>query len=104
MAEIERVVEAKEREDPTIFRGKSPTATAYGLFNMSYALGILEGPLWVGYVRDKADFGTMGWSLAVISGATAILTFLMVGGWIGNKKRSKPAAQDVITESKSTDV
>lgn len=94
MAEVERVVEDKEREDPEIFRGKSPTATAYALFNMAYALGILIGPLWGGYVRDKTDFGTMGWSLSVISGATAVSTFLMVGGWIGDCKLMKRAVME----------
>jgi hypothetical protein len=94
MAEIERVVEDKVRDDPAIFRGKFPTATAYGLFNMAYALGILVGPLRGGYTRDKTNFGTMGWSLAVISGATAISTFLMVGGWVGNGKQHQTWVED----------
>lgn len=104
MAEIERVVEEKVREDPAVFGGKSATATAYGLFNMAYALGILIGPLWGGYVREKTNFGTMGWTLSVISGATAVSTFLMVGGWIGDRKQRKAEVEDDGTESESTDV
>lgn len=60
MAEVERVVTAKVKEEPEIFSSKPPTATAYGLFNVAYALGILVGPLWGGYIRDKDSCATVG--------------------------------------------
>lgn len=73
MAEDERVVAAKEVEEPEISKGKPATATTYGLFNTAYALGILIGPLW-----------GVGWTL--ISGISAISAFLMLGGWVGDRK------------------
>ena len=87
MAEIAVVVEAKERK-MRAERGKGwgnggAYAQAYGLFNMAFAGGCLVGPVWAGFIRNKAGWATMAWTLGLLSAITAVPTFLWMGGWIG---------------------
>ena len=87
MAEIAVVVEAKERK-MRAERGKGwgkggAYAQAYGLFNMAFAGGCLVGPVWAGFIRNKAGWATMAWTLGLLSAVTAVPTFLWAGGWIG---------------------
>ncbi|KAF2091264.1 MFS general substrate transporter [Saccharata proteae CBS 121410] len=83
MAEITYVVRSKERTRPGLYGEKGAYAQAYGLFNMAWAGGALVGPIWAGYVRDSAGWGTMAWSLGLLSGVTAVPALLWTGGWIG---------------------
>ncbi|KAF2839412.1 putative MFS amine transporter [Patellaria atrata CBS 101060] len=87
MAEITYVVEAKEKERPGMFGPKGAYAQAYGLFNMAFAIGCVVGPVWAGMVRDSSGWGTMGWSLAILSGVSAIPTAIWTGGFILRAKR-----------------
>ncbi|MBE7180411.1 MAG: MFS transporter [Terriglobus roseus] len=82
MAEIAWIVEDKEAQRPGLFGEKGAYAQAYGLFNMAFAAGCLIGPLWGGMVREHAGWGTMTWTLAVVSGISAIPTALWCGGWL----------------------
>lgn len=93
MAEITYVVDAKERARPGMFGDKGAYAQAYGLFNMAFAGGCLVGPLWGGLVQDAAGWSTMTWTLALLSGITAVPTALMVGGWIGGSKEAERRIQ-----------
>ncbi|KAJ9646404.1 hypothetical protein H2199_002453 [Coniosporium tulheliwenetii] len=85
MAEITYVIEAKERKRPGLFGEKGAYAQAYGLFNMAFAGGCLVGPIWAGMVRERAGWGTMGWSLGALSLLSAVPVVVWVGGFIGGK-------------------
>ncbi|KAK7545441.1 MFS transporter-like protein [Phyllosticta citricarpa] len=89
MAEICYVVAAREQKKPGIFGPKGAYAQAYGLFNVAWALGALIGPIWAGDVKDDAGWGTVWWSLAVLSVATAVPVALWCGGWIGDERARK---------------
>lgn len=86
LAEITYVVEHKERTHPGAFGGRGAYATAYGLFNTAFAGGMLIGPIWGGFVSLKAGWGTMCWSLAVLSVAGAVVAGLFTGGWVGSTR------------------
>ncbi|KAI9842561.1 MAG: hypothetical protein M1837_007074 [Sclerophora amabilis] len=49
-------------------------AQAYGLFTSAFAGGTLIGPLWAGFIQSNAGWGTMTWTLGLLSGLTAIPT------------------------------
>ena len=85
LAEITYLVYAKELSHPGAFGGRGAYATAYGLFTTAYAGGMLVGPLWGGLVTQSAGWGTMCWSLAVLSVGGAGIAVLFIGGWIGEK-------------------
>jgi MFS family permease len=82
MAEITYVVEAKEKQDPGRYGSTGAYAQAYGLFVMAFAAGTLIGPIWAGYVRDEAGWGTMTWSLGLLSLAGALPCAIWTGGLI----------------------
>lgn len=82
LVEIMAVVDAKEKEQPGIFGAKGAMAQAYGLFNFSWALGSLIGPLWAGFVFDRSGWQTMTASLAVICVVTTFPATIWTGGLI----------------------
>lgn len=83
MAEITYVVEAKERKAPPGTYGKyGAYAQAYGLFNVFFAGGCLVGPIWGGMIKDASDWGTMCWTLGLLSGLTALPCLIWTGGFI----------------------
>ncbi|KAI3319056.1 major facilitator superfamily domain-containing protein [Xylariaceae sp. AK1471] len=84
--EIVHIVNAKERDRPGIFGPGGATAQAYGLFNVAFAAGTIVGPIFAGFVREQSGWGTMGWSLGVLSGLTSVPVFLMTGGWAGCRR------------------
>ena len=69
------------------YQSKSTYATAYGLFNVAYAAGLLIGPLWGGLVRVGAGWGTMCWSLGLMSLSGAAVSFWGVGEGGGKSVR-----------------
>jgi MFS family permease len=90
MAEISAVVEDKEKKMlanglPGYGKGGA-YAQAYALFNMAFAAGCMIGPLVAGTVVEKSGWATMGWVMGLLSGVTAIPTFLWLGGWLFQKK------------------
>ncbi|KAK8181296.1 major facilitator superfamily domain-containing protein [Phyllosticta citribraziliensis] len=89
MAEICYVVAAREEKNPGVFGPKGAYAQAYGLFNVAWALGALIGPIWAGDVKDDAGWGTVWWSLAVLSVLTAVPVALWCGGWIADERARK---------------
>ncbi|BDD61269.1 hypothetical protein MAP00_006329 [Monascus purpureus] len=88
-AEIVHIVYEKERQRPGIFGEAGAMAQAYALFNVAFAAGTIAGPLMAGYIKEHAGWGTMGWSLGVISAATSIPVFLVTGGWVGTWNRRR---------------
>ena len=89
LAEIAYVVSHKEKTHPGAFGGKGAYATAYGLFNTAYAGGMLVGPIWGGFVSLRAGWGTMCWSLAVLSVSGVVVSALWTGGWVGAREVEK---------------
>jgi MFS family permease len=85
MAEITYVVEAKERKNPGIFGKSGAYAQAYGLFVTAFAAGTLIGPLWGGMVEQKAGWGTLTWTLGLLSAASAVPALIWTGGLITRK-------------------
>ena len=92
LAEISYVVAAKEKARPGAFGKKGAYAQAYGIYNCAFAGGMLLGPLWGGFLVDSAGWGTMTWSLAVLSAVTVVPAALWTGGWIGSGKAERETA------------
>ena len=83
--EVDRAVKEKEEDTPGLFGRRGAVAQAYGLCTGSYALGSIVGPLFAGFIREYAGWKTMAWALAIISGLSALPTYLLLGGWIYEK-------------------
>ncbi|CAD6440347.1 c0c59c18-4149-4ee3-8936-c40daf1feff5 [Sclerotinia trifoliorum] len=81
-AEISYIVEAKEKQIPGRFGKNGAYAQAYGLFTAAFAAGTLIGPIWAGYVKDYAGWGTMTWSLGLFSLTGALPCLIYTGGLI----------------------
>ncbi|KAJ6780749.1 hypothetical protein PWT90_04624 [Aphanocladium album] len=79
MAEISWATE-DGRDDTDEDAAAAPYAQAYALYNISFSLGAIIGPLLSGMVRQSAGFGTVGWSLAILNGFTALIILNWVGG------------------------
>ncbi|KAM3074215.1 hypothetical protein ACMFMG_002963 [Clarireedia jacksonii] len=90
MAEITYTVQAKEKQSPGRFGQNGAYAQAYGLFIMSFAAGTLIGPIWSGYVRDSAGWGTMSWSLGLFSVMGAVPCLIYTGGLITETNAKSP--------------
>lgn len=87
--EITYVVARKEKAQPGGFGKKGAYAQAYGIYNCAFAGGMLVGPLWGGFVVGRAGWGTMCWSLGLLSAASAVPAVLWTGGWITERKTQK---------------
>jgi MFS family permease len=82
MADIDHAVALEEKKRPGSMGKRGAAAQGFGLFNFAYALGTLIGPLWAGFVVQNGGWGTMGWSLGLLSGVCAVTTFAWSGGRI----------------------
>ena len=94
MAEVTYIVADKEKATPGIYGPKGAYAQAYGLSNTAYATGCLVGPLWSGFVNSKAGWGTMGWSLALLTAFSAIPALLWSGGFITKRHDNSKGANE----------
>jgi len=103
MAEIAYIVDAKEKERPGSFGSNGAYAQAYGLFNTAYAAGCLVGPIWAGLLEEKKGWGTVTWTLALLSAVSTIPTLLFTGGWIFNKENRKRRIAKVVKEERGAD-
>ncbi|KAE9993815.1 hypothetical protein EG327_003065 [Venturia inaequalis] len=89
MVEITYVVQQKEKKNPGLFGSKGAYAQAYGLFNFAWAMGCLIGPIWAGYVKHSAGWGTMSWSLALLALVTSVPAGIWTGGSIFTKGKRR---------------
>lgn len=87
MAEIDHILTVEERERPGSLGKRGAAAQGFGLFNFAFACGCLIGPLWAGFVVESAGWGTMGWSLGLLNGVSAVVTFVWTGGRIKLRHR-----------------
>ncbi|KAL9127392.1 MAG: hypothetical protein Q9217_003726 [Psora testacea] len=93
--EIEDVLALKEQETPGIFGSKGAVGESFGLYSMAYATGILLGPMWAGFIVDKAGWGTMGWTLGLLGGVTAIPMCWIGDGWLNLAAEQTSTASSV---------
>lgn len=96
MAEVAWIVEEEEHLRPGSFGRNGAFAQAYGLFNTAYAAGCLIGPLWGGMVREHAGWGTMTWTLALLSGVTTVPVMMWSGGSLWKRRRRDCEVESVI--------
>jgi len=82
MAEIDHVVELEEKRRPGSLGKRGGAAQGFGLFNSSFALGTLIGPLWAGFVVQSSGWSTLGWNFGLLSAVAALATFWWTGGRI----------------------
>ena len=87
LAEITYMVEAKEKKNPEAFGAGGAYAQAYGLFNVAFAGGSLVGPIWAGFVEQRAGWGTMSWTLGLLSAVSALPVVVYSGGLITKRHR-----------------
>lgn len=86
-AEIIYSVSVEEKRHPGVFGERGAYAQAYGIWNCAFAAGALIGMLWGGFVRDKAGWSTMCWSLGVLSAVCVVPAALWTGGWIFDRTK-----------------
>ncbi|KAE8442556.1 hypothetical protein EG329_003043, partial [Mollisiaceae sp. DMI_Dod_QoI] len=82
MADIDHAVTLEEKKRPGSLGKRGAAAQGFGLFNLAFAIGTLIGPLWAGFVISDAGWGTMTWTMGLLSGFCAITTFFWTGGRI----------------------
>lgn len=93
MVEIEDSLRAVEQEKPGVFGSKGAVAQSFALYSMAFASGLLLGPVWAGPIVQKAGWGTMGWTLGLLTGVTAIPVATLGGGWSPAAKESGEEAE-----------
>lgn len=91
MAEFSKVCDAKVRQDPDLFAGRSAYGQSYGIFNVAWAGGSLLGPLVSGAVTSSAGWKTMTWTMAIWCAVGIPPTILYSGGMITKRKRQDTA-------------
>lgn len=91
MAEINWAIQADQSPEP----GAKPIALAYGLYNVAFSGGALIGPLLGGFIRDRAGWQSVGWTLAVLSFLTGITQALWLGGPLDLKSRRRAATGSI---------
>jgi MFS family permease len=96
MRDLDHTLTVEEKRKPGSLGTKGAAAQAFGLFNMAYAAGSVIGPLWAGFVAEKAGWVTMGWTLGLLSGVGGIVTFIWTGGRIMLKGREREGAGAVV--------
>ncbi|KKA24701.1 hypothetical protein T310_1250 [Rasamsonia emersonii CBS 393.64] len=99
MTEVSLVMNDIKAKSPDAFGKNGAVAQAYGLMNCAFALGELIGPVWAGFIREDHGWGTMSWTLGLLSGVTAIPVSLGLGGWIGNLRKVKREGPDTGDQS-----
>lgn len=93
--EVTNVVTTMEKNHPGVFGARGAFAQVYGLYNCAFAGGMLIGPLWGGFIVRKAGWGTMCWSLGLLSTVSVVPAALWTGGWIFEKKTKEAGAAGV---------
>lgn len=73
-AEVSGTVKAMAIAQPAVFGPSGAYAQAYALYNMSYAGAMIVGPVWAGFIKESQGWGTMCWSLGILSAVSAVPT------------------------------
>jgi MFS family permease len=73
MVEMTLFLESVEAACPGMLGYKGAYALTYGFFSCAFAAGTTIGPLFAGLIKNHAGWGTMSWSLGLMSGVSAII-------------------------------
>ncbi|KAK7424971.1 hypothetical protein QQZ08_008367 [Neonectria magnoliae] len=82
MAEINWSVQGDGQDSDDV-----PVAQAYGLYNMAFSGGTIIGPLIGGLIKESAGWGTVAWTMGVMTFVSAIPQLIWTGGPLGVKFR-----------------
>ena len=66
-----------------------PYAQLYSFNSLVFSLGLTVGPILAGALRDAIGYGNMNLVIACISGVTALLSLLYIGGKPGFMQKSR---------------
>lgn len=80
IVEASDVVQKYDKANPEFFGANGPYAQLYGFNSLVFSAGLTVGPILSGGLRDSIGYGNMNAVLAGITGVTAILSFIYVGG------------------------
>jgi predicted MFS family arabinose efflux permease len=80
IVEASDVVQRYDKANPEIFGENGPYAQLYGFNSLVFSAGLCLGPILSGTLRDSIGYGNMNAVLAGLSGITAILSFIYIGG------------------------
>ena len=95
LAEFTYAVDAEEKKrGEGCFGDGGAYAQGYGLFMMAFAGGLLVGPLWGGLITASAGWGTMTWTLGLLSAVSAVPAGLMTGGYLWQSKKKRGIADE----------
>lgn len=83
VVEAGSVVQQYYEANPDFFGEQGPYAQLYGLNSMVFSLGLAVGPALAGELKQTMGYGNMNIVLAAVSLATAVLSFV----WLGGKPR-----------------
>jgi MFS family permease len=73
-------MEKYHKANPGFFGENGPYAQLYGINSMFFCAGLAVGPLIAGYLKDSIGYGNMNAVIAAISGVTAVVSWLFIGG------------------------
>jgi MFS family permease len=91
--ELDIILATEERmkERPEQFGEKGAYAQAFGLGNLMFALGMVIGPFWGGFLNETHGWGALTLSLGVMVGASTIPAVLWTGGSIFKRRKTQLA-------------
>lgn len=80
IVEAGAVVQKYYEVNPDFFGEDGPYAQLYGLNSMVFSAGLTVGPELAGELKQVIGYGNTNLVLAVICAATAVLSFIFIGG------------------------
>lgn len=80
IVEASDVVQKYDKENQGFFGENGPYAQLYGFQSIAFNLGLTLGPILGGSLRDSVGYGNCMAVFAALSGLTAILSLMFIGG------------------------
>ena len=80
IVEASYVVQKYHKANPDFFGKNGPYAQLYSFNSLVFSAGLTIGPLLSGALRNAIGYGNMNAVVAVMSGITAVLSFVFIGG------------------------
>ncbi|OAT08046.1 MFS multidrug transporter [Blastomyces gilchristii SLH14081] len=92
--EIVLSVEEKMRENAAHYGEQGAYAQAFGLGNLTYALGLIIGPLWSGYAVEGAGWGVVTLTLGIMCCVSAVPAAIWTEGNIFKRKKKPNSGRE----------
>lgn len=80
IVEASDVVQRYDKANPGFFGDNGPYAQLYGFQSLVFSAGLTLGPVLAGTLRDGIGYGNMSAVFAAVSGLTAVLSLIYIGG------------------------